>query len=294
MTKRHHKRSPFIPDPDILIEEYNRGDSLRELASRYESSKPTIRSILTENGVQIRPTLNSYKYKKGIQKTGANGNYLKEWIPEDHPMASMRDRKGCVLQHRLNAAISIGRPLKTTETVHHINGNPKDNRPENLQIRQGNHGSGQIMVCDVCGSNSISYQELPSVTVYLCGPMANCSYEEMSDWREELKKEYPEIRWLDPCRRSYRPQQWRQLVDDDIHDIDSSDFVLAYYWKPGTGSAMELAYTHYQAKKPSIVVVDDFKTVSPWVRFHASYLVEDFEQAIKIIKAEWYNDGNKL
>lgn len=127
--------------------------------------------------------------------------------------------------------------------------------------------------------------EKDKIVVYLCGPMQDCTPEEMHGWREDLKGKYPEIIFLDPCDRGYKPQQWRQLVEGDIADIDASDFVLAYYWKAGTGSAMELAYSHYHAKIPTVVVVPDFKTVSPWVRYHADFLVEDFDQAIKIIKA---------
>ena len=139
----------------------------------------------------------------------------------------------------------------------------------------------------VFSENNLISVEFTPITAYLCGPMDHCTFEEMTDWRDELKDKHPEINWRDPCDRSYRPQQWRRLVEDDITDIDGSDFVLAYYWKPGTGSAMELAYAHYSAKIPTIVVVPDFKTVSPWTRYHADYLVEDFEQAVKIMKANW-------
>lgn len=128
------------------------------------------------------------------------------------------------------------------------------------------------------------------ITAYMGGPMADCTPEEMTDWREALKVDFSEIKWLDPCARSYKPQQWRQLVEDDIADIDASDFVLAYYWKAGTGTSMELAYAHYIAKIPTIVVVPDFKSVSPWVRYHADYLVESFEHAMKIIK----DDGQRV
>lgn len=132
-------------------------------------------------------------------------------------------------------------------------------------------------------NGTILDNEQHNIKIYQCGPMAGCTDDEMHGWREQLKKEYPNVTWLDPCDRSYKQQQWRRLVDDDIADIDTADYVLAYYWKTGTGSAMELSYNFYVAKKPSIVVVPGFKAVSPWLRYHADYLVDTFDHAMKII-----------
>lgn len=123
--------------------------------------------------------------------------------------------------------------------------------------------------------------------IYLGGPMAGCTLQEMTGWREQLKKEWgSEFDFRDPCEREYSPQEWRQLVEDDIKDIDESDYVLCYMWKPGVGSSMELVYARYN-KKPIIVVIPDFKYVSPWVRYYSDFLVEDFDHAYKIIKQEW-------
>lgn len=79
------------------------------------------------------------------------GRYRVVYRPE-HPNA---DSNGNVMEHRLVMSEMLGRSLRAGETVHHINGDPRDNRPENLQLRQGNHGPGVRMRCRSCGSHDV-------------------------------------------------------------------------------------------------------------------------------------------
>jgi hypothetical protein len=61
---------------------------------------------------------------------------------------------GRILEHRLVMEQKIGRPMLPTETVHHRNGVRSDNRPENLELRVGQHGKGSTVHCPTCSCNN--------------------------------------------------------------------------------------------------------------------------------------------
>jgi len=75
------------------------------------------------------------QWKGGKQKT--TYGYINLSVP-NHPNASKR---GVVRRHRLVMEKKIGRYLRPNEVVHHINGVPGDDRPENLYLfsNQGKH-----------------------------------------------------------------------------------------------------------------------------------------------------------
>jgi hypothetical protein len=58
-----------------------------------------------------------------------------------HPNASKKTGK--ILEHTFIMSVHLGRPLFKGETVHHINGIRQDNRIENLELWNSQHGGGQ-------------------------------------------------------------------------------------------------------------------------------------------------------
>lgn len=80
---------------------------------------------------------NHYRFKDGRYKTSAGyiERKLKFLPKEDKKIAQeMSGDDGVILEHRLVKAKELGRPLKSAEYVHHLNGIKDDNRPENLAI----------------------------------------------------------------------------------------------------------------------------------------------------------------
>jgi hypothetical protein len=70
---------------------------------------------------------NKRAYKGRIFVSG----YFYLYMPE-HPNAIKKGRY--IAEHRYNLEQKIGRLLERSEVSHHINGDKKDNRPENLEV----------------------------------------------------------------------------------------------------------------------------------------------------------------
>lgn len=100
----------------------------------------------------------SYRYKGGRTMRGYNMIRM-----PDHPFAT--DHGLYVLEHRLIMEKHLGRYLTKDEDVHHINGNKKDNRIENLRlISHGDHKLHHLIenrknniskrLCSECGGKT--------------------------------------------------------------------------------------------------------------------------------------------
>jgi hypothetical protein len=118
-------------------------DLLRHLI---EDEKLTQRAVANHIGVHVA-TIERRCRQLGLstQRTGPRAGHLhtgwkggrrivKGYVHlycPDHPHTT---KKGYVAEHRLVMEQTLGRHLLPTEVVHHLNNDPQDNRPENLEV----------------------------------------------------------------------------------------------------------------------------------------------------------------
>ena len=140
---------------ETILSLHEQGMSQLQISLKIERSQGFVSRTLRRAGVfSSQKSGAEHSAWTGGRFTTAGG-YVRVWVRDDDPMASMRNNSGHVLEHRLVMARALHRPLTKFETVHHINGNTADNRPENLQLRKGRHGKGVVLRCLDCGSENI-------------------------------------------------------------------------------------------------------------------------------------------
>lgn len=153
IPKRMPSRVVLSPeDQKRLADRYEAGEKSEDLARCFNTNLNTVTKIVRRLGGRVRALGKPWRGDSFLTKEGYR---MLSILPGDPIADPMRYSNGHILEHRLVMARSIGRPLRDEETVHHVNGDRTDNRPENLQLRQGAHGRGASFQCAECGSNNV-------------------------------------------------------------------------------------------------------------------------------------------
>lgn len=130
-----------------LVKTYQRLGSLGRTAAALGTSRSTVRRNLRYAGVPVRTQSEAQKgennpaWAGGVTRLGRY-HYL---LRPDHPAATLA---GYVAEHRLVVEKMLGRYLHRSEVVHHVDGNPLNNRPENLQVFRSN---GEHLAFELAG-----------------------------------------------------------------------------------------------------------------------------------------------
>lgn len=125
----------------------------------------------------------------------------KYFIDKEHPLASKPD--GIVLYHRHVFSLKIGRWILGSEEVHHVDENPLNNDPDNLEILSKSeharlHRNTQYFTkpCKYCNKD-VSYTVCSKLSVTYCSD--NCkhkdSIKDKSLTKEILNELIPKYSW---------------------------------------------------------------------------------------------------
>lgn len=144
-----------------MVELWRAGRSQAEIGAEFGLGQNVVSRVLRLRGSDYKTDARqASRERHGMWKGGrakAGDGYVMVLVKPDDPIGGpMRNVQGYVLEHRLVMAQALGRPLLSSETVHHIDDKDRtDNRIENLQLRIGRHGKHAAFRCVDCGSANV-------------------------------------------------------------------------------------------------------------------------------------------
>jgi nucleoside 2-deoxyribosyltransferase len=132
-------------------------------------------------------------------------------------------------------------------------------------------------------------------SVYLAGPIQHAA-DRGKGWRARIKQR-DECDWRDPFDKydatTDEGAEWsdEQIVQNDLHMIDACRALLVHWEEvPTCGTPMEIRYAY--ERDIFIVVQTKIPTtrLSPWLTYHASTIVETFDEAIDTLEHALWAD----
>ena len=124
-----------LPLSDLVADYKDNKHAVREFAKAHQVTIQTVYSRLKDAGFLLRRGGDA---NTGTQAGQKNPNWKDGTTKRKDGYILERQRGKQRFQHRLVMERIMGRPLLKSEVVHHKNGKPWDNRPENLELLGSN------------------------------------------------------------------------------------------------------------------------------------------------------------
>lgn len=138
--------------------------------------------------------------------------------------------------------------------------------------------------------------------VYISSPIEFCTYSEVWNTREKIKKLLGEEHVVDvaysdiQCVNKFgNKTDAENLVNYDLDRLSECDVVLCDPWKSSIGVSMEMVYAkgniewngerHINTPIPVVTIVEDKNNCHPWLRYHSTVLVESVQEGVEVVKA---------
>jgi hypothetical protein len=144
---------------------------------------------------------------------------------------------------------------------------------------------------------------LANRSVYLAGPIGNCTHEEAWEWRLDATAKLAPMKCFNPCKREFqdagklgytgealtqlKAYTAKEVVSIDKVEIGSSDCILAHFFVPKagslvTGTTMEIMHGFEHDKL--VVVVTPLPVVHAWIQYHSHRVFDNFPEAYNFIR----------
>jgi nucleoside 2-deoxyribosyltransferase len=128
------------------------------------------------------------------------------------------------------------------------------------------------------------------ITIYLAGPMSQCTEYDKKFWREKVKQYFrdkgyiAETKFVDPVE--FVENNMKDAVEGDKKRLEKCDVVIANMWKMSVGTIMEIKHAH-DCKIPVYLVAPKSMKNNWWLKYHVKlmnsglqrvcdYVIQDF------------------
>lgn len=136
---RHHRKSSWTgTEMERLVCIYREVRTVAETARILGVKRSTVRHCLNRAGEPILSQSDAQSGHRNRAWKGGTWVDANGYVMEHSPTHPHRTSNGYMCKHRLVMEKECGRYLRPGEVVHHIDGNPANNSPSNLQLFASN------------------------------------------------------------------------------------------------------------------------------------------------------------